>query len=489
MYKSILQFCQEGSIKLENLSASFFERPKDIAGFVAGVRDNVINLGCAFMGEVFEELDKAIKESPERKRKYDVVKIDEKEMLTSLGSIRYKKTLYRNKRTREYVYLLDEYLGFEEGDRMTEDAEAEVLLEAVQTSYRRGGEAASITDKVSKTTVKNKIHKLEFPGLEPPREKKKVKYLYIDADEDHVPMQFFKNKGDTKEKGNEKKRNRVQVKLAYVYEGIEPEAPTSKRYKLKNPHYFSGIYEGEENSKLWDEIYEYMDSHYELEHVEKVYLNADGGSWITEGKRKIQGIISVLDEYHINKYLTQMTTHLYDSKDDGKDLLREAIKNGTKEDFKEVVQKIKEHAESEKEEERIRVGEKYILSNWTSSKIRLNKKKGIIGSSTEGHVSHVLATRMSSRPMGWSKRGADQMGRLRAYYWNKGDMLELVRYQKKELKKVAGSEEISLTIAEITAWENAHRSSSGIYVDKIQHSIPAQTRKIFAIRERMNVIR
>lgn len=42
--------------------------------------------------------------------------------------------------------------------RMMEDAEAKLLEEAVQTSYRRGGENANILDKVSKQTVKNKIH-------------------------------------------------------------------------------------------------------------------------------------------------------------------------------------------------------------------------------------------------------------------------------------------------------------------------------------------
>ena len=489
MYKSILQFCQEGSIKLEELSADFFEKPKDVAEFVAGVKENVINFGCAFMGEVFEELDKIIKENPERRKKYDVVKIDQKEMLTSLGNIRYKKTLYRNKKTGKYVYLLDEYLGFEEGARMTEDAEAELLQEAVQTSYRRGGEAASLTDKVSKATVKNKIHKLEFPELGEAKEKKEVKYLYIDADEDHVPMQFFEKKGDTKEKENMGKRNTVQVKLAYVYEGIEKEAPKSNRYRLINPHYFSGVYEGKDNEKLWDEIYEYMDSRYDLSKVERIYLNADGGFWIQEGKRKIHGLVPVMDEYHINKYLTQMTTHLYDSKDDGKDLLRKVIKRGTKEDFEEAVQLIKEHAESEKEKERITVGEKYILSNWMSSKIRLNRKEGIIGSSTEGHVSHVLASRMSSRPMGWSKRGADRMGRLRAYYWNKGDMLSLVRYQKNNIKKAAGAEELNITSSALKAWERKHRDGNRVYVEKIQHSIPAQTRKKFAIRERLEILK
>ncbi|MQL53323.1 hypothetical protein GFC01_13865 [Desulfofundulus thermobenzoicus] len=33
--------------------------------------------------------------------------------------------------------------------------------------------------------------------------------------------------------------------------------------------------------------------------------------------------------------------------------------------------------------------------------------------SAEGHVSHILLTRLSRRPDGWSKTGADQMARLR----------------------------------------------------------------------------
>lgn len=62
-------------------------------------------------------------------------------------------------------------------------------------------------------------------------------------------------------------------------------------------------------------------------------------------------------------------------------------------------------------------------------------KEGVIGSSTEGHVSHILSSRMSSRPMGWSRKGAAQMAQLRTYYYNGGDMLELVRYQKADLSE------------------------------------------------------
>ncbi|NDI79021.1 hypothetical protein DYH56_13835 [Psychrilyobacter piezotolerans] len=33
----------------------------------------------------------------------------------------------------------------------------------------------------------------------------------------------------------------------------------------------------------------------------------------------------------------------------------------------------------------------------------INRKKHQLGSSAEGHVSHILVSRMSSRPQGWSR--------------------------------------------------------------------------------------
>ena len=55
-------------------------------------------------------------------------------------------------------------MGIEKHARMTEDAEAKLLEEAVQTSYHKGGESVSISsEEVSKETVMNKIHTLDFP--------------------------------------------------------------------------------------------------------------------------------------------------------------------------------------------------------------------------------------------------------------------------------------------------------------------------------------
>ena len=49
---------------------------------------------------------------------------------------------------------------------------------------------------------------------------------------------------------------------------------------LIEPHYFSGVYEGKDNEQLWDEVLEYIDSKYDLEQIEHIYLNSDGGGWI-----------------------------------------------------------------------------------------------------------------------------------------------------------------------------------------------------------------
>lgn len=79
-----------------------------------------------------------------------------------------------------------------------------------------------------------------------------------------------------------------------------------------------------------------------------------------------------------------------------------------------------------------------MRGNWSGIMESVKAKDKSLQCSAEGHVSHIYADRMSSRPLGRSRTGADKMSRLRICCQNKGDMLELVRYQKKELPIAAG---------------------------------------------------
>lgn len=479
LLKSIQHFNEISIHKFEKLENNFLRDPADIAGYVLGITNEIHNLGLEMIKETLELLDRMIVESLWRQENWVVDRHSQKQLITSLGTVCFGKTLFKNKHTGERKYLLDDLMKLEKHERMTDDALARLLEEAVQTSYRKGGEAVSLMAEVSKQTVKNKLHQLAFPEEKIPEEKKEVDYLYIDADEDHVSLQFRDRKGDLKKSENGSKNNTEIAKLVYIYEGIENESPISKRRCLVNPHYFSDVNKGDENIRFWDEIYRYLDHNYELSKVKKIYLNSDGGSWINAGRKRLAGVTHVLDGYHLEKSLVKLTSHMKDSRSDAKKELCEAIARKNKRDFEEVVEKLKAVLPAERDPQKLEDEKNYILSNWTAAKTRLLQKDKVLGCSAEGHVSHILSNRMSSRPMGWSSMGTKKMCNLLAYYYNDGDMLELARYQRKELPKAAGTENYNeiLTSSQIIKSEKRRHGQLGKYIETISHSLSLDTKK------------
>ena len=481
MVKSIKHFAEESINIFENLEGEFFKHPEKMAEYITGVTKELHKIGLLMIQESLEQMNQQLKASGKRRSGWVVERDSQKQLITSLGTVHFTKTLFTNKETGEMEYLLDRILGLEKHERMTEDAVTAMLEETVQTSYRRGGEESCLEGSVSKQTVKAKIHKLKFPrGTETPEQKKEAEYLYIEADEDHVSLQFQEQKGDLLKRGNGQKNNCLIAKLVYVHEGIEPEAPKSERYKLVNPHYFCRVCDGKENEAFWDEVYEYLDAHYDLDKVKKVYLNADGGSWIETARKRMRGISYVLDEFHLQKYLIRLVSHMKDSADDAYRELRTAIRKGTKAELCEIVKRLKNalpEGNTEAGMRRLEQSQDYILENWGAARLRLSHKDGVIGSSTEGHVSHVLSSRMSSRPMGWSRTGAAKMAELRAYYYNGGNMLELVRYQKTEQPKAAGCERDIILSGEMFRSEKNKKGIIGKYVDALTHSVSLDTKK------------
>ena len=264
MYISIQHFLEKGIEKLKEVEKAFLTNPTDMASFVIGITEEVHKLGLEIIKETLESTDDEIRKDSKRKDSWYVERSDNKCLTTSLGDVRFRKTYYQNKATGEYEYLLDRLLEIDSHERLTEDAEAKMLQEVVEAPYRKAGEETSLQSSVSKQTVKNKIHNLEFPKYNVERDKKVVEYLHIDADEDHVHLQFKETKGDLETDEYNRKNNCVLSKIVYVYEGIEKEAPESKRHRLIAPHYFCGVYDGAENKDLWDEVYEYLDAKYDF---------------------------------------------------------------------------------------------------------------------------------------------------------------------------------------------------------------------------------
>ena len=244
---------------------------------------------------------------------------------------------------------------------------------------------------------------------------KEVDYLYIDADEDHIALQHEEDDSEIN-------------KLIYVYEGVEPETPRSKRHRLINSHYFGGICEKTtDNTALWEQVREYIDDNYDVKKIKKIYLGGDGGMWIKEGRALFNNIEFVMDEFNIKKYEYKIKYNLKDTQDDAIEELYDIFRKKNKEELYKYINKLYDYAKTNKDKEKIKECETYFINNFDSISLRLIPREYVVGCSAEGHVSHLLASRMSSRPMGWTIKGANKITKIRLYRANGNSIYDLVK--------------------------------------------------------------
>jgi hypothetical protein len=325
--------------------------------------------------------------------------------------------------------------------RKSEDVVIEALKHVVDSSYRISGEHATNTDDIiSKQAIMKDVHRLEIPVLIPSvKKKKRVKFIYINADEDHVSLQFNKVKGDLKIGENGYKSNTIEPKLVCVFEGIEKESEKSKRNQLCGKHYLSGVYRNSE--VIWDEVLEYIDAVYDEDYLERIYIMGDGAAWIKSGVDVLGAKCHfVLDKFHLNQAIMRAIGHLVDSVSDARTAIYDAISFEDKEAVNKVFEIATEWADSSSKREQIRRTKVYIENHWEAIIRPNNDAYARMGCSAEGQVSHVLSSRLSSRPLGWSKVGVDKMARLRAYVANDGAICDLFKYKQEKQQRVIQEE-------------------------------------------------
>lgn len=388
---------------------------KDLSKFIIELKKILDNVGAELTANSLEMLDEIVRDSANRKKEYYIQRRnDEKRIMTVFGEVSYCRTYYKNIKDGGYTYLSDKMVGIEPHVRKDMSYDAALIEESLESSYQKTGNTVAPNMAVSKQTVLNTIRKFgkvensEARIVEP---KKEVKIIYIEADEDHVAMQDGTNK---------------QIKLIYVHEGKE--LISKDRYKLKNIRYFTGNYSTSE--ELWLQVADYLEEAYEMEKVGKIYLSGDGAKWIKEGLNWIKGSQYVLDGFHLAKYVRKAIAHMPECYNE---VIWNYIDNLDKKSVKETLELIIEQTEKDTKKESVKKSKQYILNNWDGIERRYDKD--YIGCSAEGHVSHILSSRLSSRPLGWSLEGADEMARLRVFRANGGNIYELMSKKRLEKKK------------------------------------------------------
>lgn len=398
---------------------------KGISNFTNDLESEMIEFGSQVTQFLVEYSENIIFKLKDRKEKFECLEKDDRTIISIFGEINFKRRYYQDKETKERVYLLDQFLKLEKRERMLPNVKERLIEEARETSYKRAGQKASYGTEISKQTVKNEINKLDFKAeeAEEKENKKKVKKLYIIADEDHVHLQ----KGGIEE-----------PRLIIVYDSI---IEKGKRIELKNKKHFGGIYT-KKIDDLWEEVMSYIENNYDTEYLERVYISGDGANWIKTGLEWIIKSVYVLDEFHMKKAVNgivgKITKANKKEKEKQKKEIRTAIRRLNFVRFKEICYEILEEEKEKTIRERKEDLMDYILNNVEGIKNLYRNKKELHGCSAEGHVSHIYSDRMSSRPMGWSTTNINNMSRLRTAKEDNISAEEILNKSKKviELKEI-----------------------------------------------------
>jgi hypothetical protein len=393
----------------------------DYQQFQQQLASKLNEVGREILKLVLQELDHQIKQEKSKRPGWQVCRTgDRKEMITCFGSISYERTYYRHKKTGQYAYLVDEQVGYTPHMRVDPEVKAKLVSCAADVAYRKSAKAVGETCggiMLSGQTVLQAVRQFNQPE-KPVLERKKVKTLYIEADEDHVANQHGRA---------------MEARLVYIHEGWQEQ--DSRGRVLVNPLYLSSV--DEDAYDFWERIWDEVDARYDLDGVEKIYLMGDGAAWIQCGLNVFPEAEFILDRFHLMKCVRRAVGGLHEQ---GK-ALRGALRFGNREKAQEVIDDLLKQAGTKSRKKAIQEAWIYIQNNWEGI-TELYRQKDV-WCSAEGHVSHVLSARLSSRPMGWSREGARHMAYVRVCQANGQSITnEYIRQQRtKKLPTLTVSKE------------------------------------------------
>lgn len=386
--------------------------PKVIEG-VTNIGDEI---NKSLLLRFIRRLDDSFRYSSNRLNNYYVKDYRSRTIITMLGEITYKRTIYRDKQTNKNYCYVDEKLGIDKYIRYTNDVGCEVAKAYADSSsmIKVGKTIGSIiysrftlkdTDSYAlpRQTVYNLLHRAKEVRVLA-KEKIKLDDIYILMDEKYIACQ------DKLEK--DEKRKDIMVKSALVVEGLDK---SKKRHEYINPYYLS--YKGE---GLISNLEEYIFSKYDIDYLKTIHFLSDGGTWIKKisedflidrNKKK-----RYLDKFHTFKALW----NVYPDKESYNALIK-SLYEDSKEDLLKLIDSYKQINPCRKDI--IDESKRYIDNNYKAIKNILKLKN--MNCAMEQVISHHIASVFSSIPKAYASKNINLYLSFRDNYRNGENIKEL----------------------------------------------------------------
>ena len=343
-------------------------------------------------------IDKSFKYSKDRKKEYYIKETRKKTLITSVGCICINSTSYINKKTKERFVLLREILNLKPYQRLTNEAEYQLIKYAMDENMSQAARHALRNTIISRSTVSKRLAKLDGSIIESiTKSKSQPEVLYIEMDEIHANLQHGGN---------------CICPCAIVHESYVDEH--AKRKELKNVYHFASSklsYDG-----LWEVIFDYVDKRYDIDKFKKIFISGDGAVGIKNFTNCFPKGIFVLDIYH---YQRKHLQYIFKDNTKLKNIADEYIRNDMIKEFKELVncQILLYPEQKDKMIEHMN----YILNNLEGIKNQKDEDYKV-HCSMEGHVNQSYARYITSSPYGFSKQGLENKLKLLVAHSNKHEL-------------------------------------------------------------------
>ena len=332
---------------------------------------------------------------------------------TLMGEVEYSRAVYEvmdDSSERKFVYLLDEYMGFDCIGFVSSNLAEKIADNICECSYAQT--AKSISDLTGQSIshqgvwnvvqkLGNKIEEQENKYIELNKDinfhgKRETKILIEEADGVFVRKQK-RSKGQSKN---------FEIKLALFHEGWKQTG--DNRFELAEKNVVCGIENGSEFAERKEAMIAKI---YNTDEIEMRIFNSDGGSWIKSLYEKDDTVCHQLDPFHVNKAIKGVGL--------GREFEQNVfnyLKNAQIDEMLGYVEAVMNSVDNDKETEKVSELYSYLFNNkdslvpYQNRGIKLPElNEGLVYKSAgnaEHNVYLAVAKRMKRRSASWSEEGS-----------------------------------------------------------------------------------
>ncbi len=366
-------------------------------------------------------------------------------IITSIGEITFKRRYYiaKDLSINSNFYYVDQQLQIPARKHLTNDALCLIFTVAAERNSSYAARNSIHGVKISKQTVSNYQKKATtiHDGVTTASEHfdNDLKFndiIYVELDEAHCNLQKESTiddssdeiKVNSKDKKVVKKKNKIN-KLGIIHNGLKNAELHLKRHEIDSKHYVGGI--NLSSTQIADTICNYIDFTYATSNVKYLFVSGDGARWIKQTYKLIADyfrtkqleVIFVLDKFHYHKYMTKLSIGDKTFKARLNELIKDKINPISEKEFYDLCLQHYELAKFTGENKIISRNKfeealAYITSNFDYIRNQDHEYYNC-PASMEGQISHVLADRFTSRPMGFCEPVLQNITQMRLYLCNK----------------------------------------------------------------------